>query len=97
MERKMLIQMINTTKTYGKVESLVEAVKNISLSINEGDYVAVRGSSGSGKTTLLSMMAGLQHPTDGKVLIDEISIYEELDNDGLARLRSEYMGFICKP
>ncbi|MDA3940919.1 MAG: ATP-binding cassette domain-containing protein [Spirochaetia bacterium] len=69
----MLIQMINTTKTYGKVESLVEAVKNISLSINEGDYVAVRGSSGSGKTTLLSMMAGLQHPTDGKVLIDEIS------------------------
>ncbi len=90
----MLIQLENTTKFFGKDESIVEAVKNVSFSINEGDYVAVCGPSGSGKTTLLTMMAGLQHPTEGKVFVDDISIYEELDNDGLARLRSEYIGFI---
>jgi putative ABC transport system ATP-binding protein len=90
----MLIQLKNTAKTFGKDESIVKAVKNVSLSINEGDYVAVCGPSGSGKTTLLTMMAGMQHPTQGKVYIDEISIYEDLDNDGLAKLRSEYIGFI---
>lgn len=90
----MLIQLENTTKTFGKEGSIVEAVRNVSFSISEGDYVAVCGPSGSGKTTLLTMMAGLQHPTEGKVFIDDISIYEKLDNDGLARLRSEYIGFI---
>ncbi len=90
----MYIQLDNISKTFGKGEATVKALKNVGFSIDKGDYVALHGPSGSGKSTLLTILAGLQHPTEGKVIIDEISLYEDLNNDGLAGFRSNYIGFV---
>lgn len=90
----MYLQLENISKTFGKGEAQVRALEDVNFSIDKGDYVAIHGPSGSGKSTLLTIMAGLQHPTGGKVIIDEISLYEELNNDGLAGFRSNYIGFV---
>lgn len=90
----MFIQLQNIQKIFGKDESRVIALENVSVNIDKGEYVAIHGPSGSGKSTLLTIMAGLQHPTKGEVVIDEISLYKELNNDGLSRFRSEYIGFV---
>jgi putative ABC transport system ATP-binding protein len=90
----MFIKLSNVSKMYGEGEAEVRALKNISFSVEAGEYAVVYGPSGSGKTTLLTIMAGLHRPTAGKIEIDGISIYDELDQNGLARLRSEYMGFV---
>ncbi|MDL0219831.1 ATP-binding cassette domain-containing protein, partial [Clostridioides difficile] len=57
----------NLSKHYGKGESLVRALDNVDLEINEGEFVAIIGKSGSGKSTLLHMIGGLDIPTSGKV------------------------------
>ena len=90
----MYLQLENISKFFGIGEAQVKALENVNFSIDKGDYVAIHGPSGSGKSTLLTIMAGLQHPTTGKVVIDEISLYEELNNDGLAGFRSNYIGFV---
>jgi putative ABC transport system ATP-binding protein len=90
----MYLQLENISKTFGKGEAQVRALEDVNFSIDKGDYVAIHGPSGSGKSTLLTIMAGLQHPTGGKVIIDGISLYDELNNDGLAGFRSNYIGFV---
>ncbi len=90
----MLIGLINISKTFGNEDAEIRALDGVSLSIEKGEFTVVFGPSGSGKTTLLTVMAGLHQPTGGEVIIDDISIYGELDQNGLARLRSEYMGFV---
>ncbi|MFX1358526.1 MAG: ATP-binding cassette domain-containing protein, partial [Promethearchaeota archaeon] len=62
------IELINVTKTFN--EGKVIAVDDVSLKINDGDYVFLLGPTGCGKTTTLRMIAGLEQPTKGKVLID---------------------------
>jgi len=89
-----LIELKDISKIYGSNEAAIMAVKEVSFAVEKGEYAVVSGPSGSGKTTLLSVMAGLQHPTEGEIIVDEISIYNELNQNGLARLRSEYMGFV---
>lgn len=91
---EVLIKFDNIKKTYGSGEGAVQALKGVSFEINKKDFVAVCGASGSGKSTLLTIFAGLNHPTDGEVVIDDISIYKDLNNDGLASFRSEYIGFV---
>ena len=90
----MYLQLLNISKIFGKGEAQVRALESVGFSIEKGDYVAIHGPSGSGKSTLLTIMAGLQHPSSGKVIVDEISLYEELNNDGLAGFRSNYIGFV---
>ncbi len=63
----------------GTIGAAVNALRCVSLSVNAGEYAVIFGPSGSGKTTLMSVMAGLQHPTEGEIVIDEISIYRELE------------------
>ncbi|URZ18017.1 ABC transporter ATP-binding protein [Clostridium felsineum] len=63
------------SKIYGKGDSRVEALKDINLSINKGEFTAIVGPSGSGKSTLLHMIGGLDKPTNGKVIIDGSDIY----------------------
>ncbi len=88
-----LIHVHNLTKTYHSGEETVFAVNNLSLKINIGEFVAIVGPSGSGKSTLLSILGGLTHPTDGKVMIDEIDIYS-LTIEQQADFRKEYIGFV---
>lgn len=91
----MLIEINNLYKTFGNNENnMITAVNNLSLSIKSGSFTAIAGPSGCGKTTLINIIAGLLHPDSGSVVIDGISLYENLNQDGLALFRSEYIGFV---
>ena len=66
---------------------------DIDLNIEKGDFISVMGPSGSGKSTLLTILGGLNHPTKGDVVVDDIPIYK-LSLEKLADFRREYLGFI---
>jgi len=86
------LRAVNLTKTY-HVNELVWAVRNLYLDIFPGDFAVVTGPSGSGKSTLLHLLAGLDRPIYGEVVL-EGSRYSRLDEDGLARLRRRRIGFV---
>jgi putative ABC transport system ATP-binding protein len=88
-----LIEIRKLSKTYESGEECVMALTNVDLSIERGEFISVMGPSGSGKSTLLTILGGLNHPTKGDVLVDEIPIYE-LPLEKLADFRREYLGFI---
>ncbi|QQS37145.1 MAG: ABC transporter ATP-binding protein [Ignavibacteriales bacterium] len=88
-----LIQLNNLTKEYKSGNEKVIAVNNISLEIHQGEFVSLMGESGSGKSTLLTIIGGLSKPTNGKIIIDEIDIYN-LSPNSLADFRREYIGFV---
>ncbi len=90
----MLIEISNIKKDYGSGDALVQALKGVSTKIDKQDFVGICGPSGSGKSTLLTILAGLNSPTNGEIIIDDISIYNELNSDGLSNFRSEYIGFV---
>lgn len=81
------------TKTYAVDGAGLDAVRDVSISIEKGEFVSIIGHSGSGKTTLLSLIAGLARPTRGRVLFDGTDIFS-LDSNGLADYRCEKIGFI---
>jgi putative ABC transport system ATP-binding protein len=81
------------TKEYPSGDSIVTALDAVSLEIPAGMFVAVTGASGSGKTTLLGLLAGLDTPTRGTVVLDGVDL-STLTEDGRARLRGEKVGFI---
>ena len=88
-----VIEAKNLTKVYGKKATAFTALKNINLSIYEGESVAIVGKSGSGKSTLMHILALLDRPTKGEVLIDGENA-SKLKNRQLNRLRNERFGFI---
>ncbi|NEZ47045.1 ABC transporter ATP-binding protein [Clostridium niameyense] len=88
-----LLKVKNLCKSYGKGEIKVDALKNINLSINQGDFVAIVGASGSGKSTLLHLLGGVDRPTSGEVILDGTNIYTLKENE-LAILRRRKIGFI---
>ena len=88
-----ILKVQNLTKTYGKGETKINAVDNISFTVDKGEFVAIVGASGSGKSTLLHLIGGVDRPTSGKVFIDGKDIYS-LDNDNLAIFRRRQIGLI---
>jgi putative ABC transport system ATP-binding protein len=88
-----LIEMKNLIKTFNGGEEKVQALVGVDLQIERGEFVAVMGPSGSGKSTLLTILGGLNHPTEGELIVDEIPIYK-LPLEKLADFRREYLGFI---
>ena len=68
-------------------------LRDVNFSIEQGELVAIVGPSGSGKTTLLGLLAGLDTPTRGSVILDDVDL-GTLDEDGRARLRGEKVGFV---
>jgi putative ABC transport system ATP-binding protein len=88
-----LIEIKNLNKTYESGEERVPALVSVNLVIERGEFISVMGPSGSGKSTLLTMLGGLNHPTEGEVVVDEIPIYQ-LPLEKLADFRREYLGFI---
>lgn len=88
-----ILKVENLTKKYGKKESSVTALDNVSFSVEQGEFVAIIGASGSGKSTLLHLIGGVDRPTSGKVFINGTDIYK-LNNDNLAIFRRRQIGLI---
>lgn len=88
-----ILETINLKKYFGKEPNITKALDGISLSIGEGEFVAIIGTSGSGKSTLLNMMGGLDKPTSGKVLVDGKDL-STLKDEELTIFRRKNIGFI---
>ena len=72
--RYEILTVQNLCKTYGKGEARVDALRNVSFSLEKGEFAAVVGESGSGKTTLLNMIGGLDTPDEGEVIVDGVNL-----------------------
>jgi len=88
-----MIELRNLSKIYRMGEIDVPALKNVSLKIEDGEFVAIMGASGSGKSTLLNILGCLDVPTSGNYLIDQIDVSDYSDSQ-LAQMRNEKIGFI---
>ncbi|KKK36466.1 peptide ABC transporter ATP-binding protein [Mesobacillus campisalis] len=88
-----IVEVKNLSKVYGKGETAVKALDDVSFSVKKGEFVCIIGPSGSGKSTLLHMLGGVDRPTSGKVLIDQTDIYN-LNETQLAIFRRRQIGLI---
>lgn len=88
-----VIEVRNLYKFYRVGDSVVRALNGVSFDIHQGEFCAIVGTSGSGKSTLLNMLAGLEKPTKGEILIGGEHI-EDKKEDELVRFRRENVGFI---
>lgn len=88
-----ILKVEHLVKKYGKGDTVVNAVNDISFTVEKGEFVAIVGASGSGKSTLLHLLGGVDRPTSGRVYIDGKDIYS-LNNDDLAIFRRRQIGII---
>lgn len=88
-----ILKTIDLCKSYGSGDTKVEALKEVNISINQGEFVAVVGASGSGKSTLLHLLGGVDKPSSGKAIIDGEDIYT-LNEKQLAVFRRRKVGFV---
>jgi putative ABC transport system ATP-binding protein len=86
-------RVIDLVKNYYLESVVVRALQGVTLSVEEGDFVALMGPSGSGKSTLLNLLGCLDRPTSGQYFLGEEDV-SELDDDQLSEARSRYLGFI---
>jgi putative ABC transport system ATP-binding protein len=95
MEVKLMniLEIKNLSKIYGKGETAVNALDDVSFSVKKGEFVVIIGPSGSGKSTLLHLLGGVDRPTSGNVLIDNTDIYQ-LNETQLAIFRRRQIGLI---
>ena len=88
-----ILEVTNLCKTYGKGDTMVKALDNVSISVEKGEFVAIIGPSGSGKSTLLHILGGVDVPTKGSVVINQTDI-SNLDETALAIFRRRQIGLI---
>lgn len=88
-----ILKVENLTKTYGSGENLVNAVDDVSFSVEKGEFVAIVGASGSGKSTLLHLIGGVDRPTNGKIFVDGNDI-SKMNDDKLAVFRRRQVGIV---
>ena len=88
-----VLEMYNLNKVYGKGDTLVHALQDVSITVNKGEFLLIVGSSGSGKSTLLNMIGLLDRPTSGKILIDGINT-TTLNDGKISSFRNHKLGFI---
>lgn len=90
-----MIRVENLTKNFVRNRNEFDAVNNVSLQIEKGEFAALIGPSGSGKTTLFNMIAGLIKPTSGKIYVGEEELTSMTENQ-IAEFRNEHMGYILQ-
>ncbi len=88
-----LVQTQDLAKIYGAGDTATRALDHVNLQVNAGEFVAVMGPSGCGKSTLLHLIGGLDQPTSGKVLLENVSL-GALNDDKLTELRRRKIGFV---
>lgn len=88
-----ILKIEGLSKVYGKGDTAVTALDDVSFSVKKGEFVAIIGPSGSGKSTLLHMLGGVDRPTDGKVFVNNTDIYN-LNETQLAIFRRRQIGLI---
>ena len=88
-----MVELKDVSKIYDLGQSKVNALRNINLTINKGDFIAVEGPSGSGKSTLLNIIGCIDKPTSGKVFLSGIDISALKDRE-LTKIRLKKIGFI---
>ena len=91
-ENNLVVQTESLSKSYGDGFP-VNALSEVSITIPEGDFIAVSGPSGSGKSTLLNLMGTLERPTSGRVMVDGVDV-NTLNGNALADFRREKIGFV---
>ena len=93
MNKAPFVQFTNVRKVYGQEPNLYEALKGVSFSIHEGEYVAIMGPSGSGKSTVMNILGTLDRPSAGSYRLDRYQV-ETMNQDQCALLRRHYIGFV---
>lgn len=88
-----VLDVRDVTKVYGEGGTAVQALRSVSLTIEQGDYVAIMGASGSGKSTLMNILGCLDVPTSGRYLLDGMDV-GTLDDRRLAVVRNRKIGFV---
>jgi len=91
--KQTLIEVQNLSKSYRRDSLEIPVLRNISLNVAEGEFVAFMGPSGSGKTTLLNLIAGIDRPSEGRIVIAGVDVTELAETE-LAAWRSRNVGFI---
>lgn len=88
-----ILEVKNLCKTYGKGDTMVKALDNVSFSVEKGEFIAIVGPSGSGKSTLLHILGGVDVPTSGNVIINKTDI-SQLNETALAIFRRRQIGLV---
>lgn len=89
MSSNVIIKIDNVKKSYTKSQAL----RGVSVTMNEGEEYLIRGASGSGKSTLLYLLGGLERPSEGKVIVNQKNL-SDLNDEELALYRNRYVGFV---
>lgn len=88
-----LVEIINVTKEYRKGDQTITPLRDVHLNVDRGDFVSLMGASGSGKSTLLNLVAGIDRPTAGRILVNGTDI-TQLSRTRLAHWRAAHVGYI---
>jgi putative ABC transport system ATP-binding protein len=91
--KPVIIRLENVSKVYGMGETEVQALKNVNLIIEEGEYCAIMGASGSGKSTAMNIIGCLDRPSSGHYYLDHLDIAQRGDTE-LAHIRNQKLGFV---
>jgi putative ABC transport system ATP-binding protein len=93
LHKQTLIEVQNLSKSYRRDSLEIPVLRSISLNVEEGEFIAFMGPSGSGKTTLLNLIAGIDRPSEGRILIAGVDVTQLIETE-LAEWRSRNVGFI---
>ena len=93
-ERKTIIRTVGLKKHYTVGGNTVRALDGVDMSVLQGEFVCVAGRSGSGKSTMLNMLAGLEPPTEGEIIVRGKHHLEAMDEEQRTRFRRRYIGFV---